>query len=108
MKEYFPYEQCSETVLYHHHTWSLSNTVLENISIPSEAYLISLADSVAGLILENPEICENEELLLDKLRGMDHDRSNVSLFAELCKAGLLREMASGDYTENLFNVTKRL
>lgn len=108
MKEYFPYEQCAETVLYHHHPWSLRDTAIENISIPSEAYLISLADSVAGLILENPEICENEELLLDKLRGMDHDRSNVSLFAELCKAGLLREMASGDYTENLFNVTKRL
>ena len=73
MKEYFPYEQCAETVLYHHHPWSLRDTAIENISIPSEAYLISLADSVAGLILENPEICENEELLLDKLRGMDHD-----------------------------------
>ena len=37
---------------------------------------------------------------------MDHDPNNVALFGELCKAGILREIASGDYIENLLNVSK--
>jgi len=108
MKEYFPYEQCPEVVLYHHHPWSERNTVIENTSIPEEANFISLADSVAGLVLDNPDWCDNEEELLEKLRELDHDPGIISLFAELCRAGILREVASGDYIENLMNVSKRL
>ena len=108
MKEYFPYECCPGAVLYHHHRWSEGGTAVDNTTIPDEADLISLADSVAGLVLGDPGLCANEELLLDRLRGLDHDPNNVALFGELCKAGILREIASGDYIENLLNVSKRL
>jgi len=108
MKEYFPYEYCPAAVLYHHHPWSAKDALLDNARVPDEADLISLADSVAGLVLRDPGLFSNEELLLEKLGERDHDPGNISLFAELCKAGILREVASGDYIENLMNVVKRL
>lgn len=108
MKEYFPYTQYPEAVLYHHYPWSMRDSAPDHTGIPQEADLISLADSVAGLFLEDPESLANEEELLEKLGGLDHDPSHVSLFAELCKAGILRELISGDYMQNLLHVSGRL
>lgn len=108
MKEYFPYEQCAEAVLYHHLPWSQREAAVENAQIPGEAYLLSLADSAARLVLENPALCSDVEKLVEKLRMMDHDPRNVSLFAELCRAGILREIASGEYLGDLINFSGRL
>lgn len=108
MKEYFPYEQCAGAVLYHHLPWSEREMAVENVPIPGEAYLLSLADSVAGMVIDRPEICEDEDGLLKELGKMNHDPRNVSLFAELCRAGILKEVASGDYFKNLLNVAGRL
>mgnify|MGYP000011448298 CR=1 FL=1 len=108
MKEYFPYDRCPEVVLYHHLPWSKRDAALENIAYPAEADLLALADDAAGLILSQPEICPHEEILTQKLESLGHDSRNVSVFAELSKAGILKEVASGDYMRNLLNVSAGL
>ncbi|SHI97056.1 EAL domain-containing protein [Thermoclostridium caenicola] len=107
MKEYYPYDRCPEAVLYHHLPWSERGAALEAMDYPDEADILSLADEAACLILDDPGTCMEEEMV-QRLESSGHDSRNVSVFAELCRAGILKKAASGDFMQNLLNVSGRL
>lgn len=103
MKEYFPYSDFAEAVLYHHTRYNDKAEALSNIAIPEEAYLLSFADDAAGLIIGGGEGKPDERDVMARLGEGGHNPLHVKSFGDLVEEGILDSIYSGDYLNDLLN-----
>lgn len=103
MKEYFPFSEYAEAVLYHHNHYGDKGRVFNNVMIPEEAYLMAFADSAARLVLENSDHDIDKQEIMSNLKEGRHKSEHMALFEELIDEGILERIKSGKYVNDLLN-----
>lgn len=102
LKHTLLFEEESSIVLYHHHSYEKKDNLINNIPIPEDAFLISLADSIS--------LCfnifkYNEPKIVEYIENIDKNRFNkihIEKLIELVKdKDLINEIVSGRYVKFL-------
>ncbi len=102
LKEFSPFPEYVRAVLYHHKKYNNRSNVFNNTAVPDEAYLLSLADAVSDMILNSTyeNLCER---ILDKTSQSEFKPEYVTVLQVLCDEGLLSEIVSGEYQDELLS-----
>lgn len=103
MKEYFPFSEYAEAVLYHHNRYGDKGRTFNNVVIPEEAFLISFADDAASFIMGSHESGIDRNEILSSLKEGCHNPQHVALFRELVNEGILERINSGEYVNDLLS-----
>lgn len=100
-KEFSPCPEYARTILYHHKKYGVTG-VVNNITIPDEAYLLSLAISIADTIL-NSKDSEINKKVISRLEMGNFKPEYKEVFEELCRENLLSRITTGDYRKELLS-----
>jgi putative nucleotidyltransferase with HDIG domain len=96
IREFSPLKDLSSVILYHHHKYEERNNFINNIPIPEDAFLISLADRVSVLYISNKKSFKDNVTnltynLIDKWFKKEHVEALIYL------------MENTDFMDKLFD-----
>lgn len=96
------FKHTAPAILYHHHSYKDKDKYIEEIEIPEEAFLISLADRVS---ISCSLLNYNEEKIIKELRNIDKSKFNPIhiniLFNLIEKNEIIKTIVEESYKENL-------
>ncbi len=102
LKEFSPFPEYARAVLYHHKKHNSIWDEFNNTAVPDEAFLMSLADAVSDIVQNSTyeNLCER---ILDRTTGSDYKADYVAVLKVLCDEGILSDLVSGEYVDELLN-----
>ncbi|MCX7774408.1 MAG: EAL domain-containing protein [Clostridia bacterium] len=100
LKEYYPFSEYAEAVLYHHRLRSGQTGQINGVNIPDEASLMELADAVSDTITKNayPNLAEH---VFAEAGKTSYKQEYVDVLKVLCEEGILSHIVSGEYLQDL-------
>lgn len=111
-KEFSPYPEYARMLLYHHrkyHSDSVrgNNGIINNITIPDEAYLLYLAGTVAEVIMESDSANIGQKVA-SRIGENGFKPEYREAFEALCQDGILSMITSGEYRDDLLSYIKSI
>ncbi|MGI6085453.1 MAG: EAL domain-containing protein [Acetivibrionales bacterium] len=100
-KEFSPYPEYARIILYHYKKYGV-NGVPGNISIPEEAYLLSISCAIADVIVGSKE----EDIYANIDRRIKEDGFKPeykAVLEQLCEENMLSRITSGEYRRELLS-----
>ncbi len=105
-KEFSPYPEYASIILYHHKQYGI-NGVIDDITIPEEAYLLSMAGVVAEVVIEG-EVENVYERVVAKIEENGFKPEYKEALIELCQEDILSRLVTGEYRKDLLVYIKSI
>ena len=111
-KEFSPYPEYARIILYHHRKYPADgingiNGIINNITIPDEAYLLSLAGAASEAITGSDSDSVYERVT-SRIEGNGFKPEYKEAFKVLCQEGILSRIVSGEYRGDLLAYIKSI
>lgn len=100
-KEFSPYPEYARMILYHYKKYGV-NGVINNISVPDEAYLLSLAVTIAEVIANSKEedIYDN---VAERIKQDGFKPEFKTVLEQFCEENMLSRIITGEYRVELLS-----
>lgn len=110
-KEFSPYPEYAAAILYHHRKFTDDHTgygdVINNIEVPDEAYLLSLAEAAAEAITGGDPGSAAERVAA-RIEGNGFKPEYREAFSSLCQEDIISRIVSGEYRDDLLTYIKSI
>lgn len=100
-KEISPYPEFARIILYHNKKYDI-NGAIGNIVVPDEAYLLSLAVTIAEVIINSKEKDINKNVA-ERIKENDFKPEYKEVFEQLYEENMLNRITTGEYRAELLS-----
>lgn len=111
-KEFSPYPEYAPAILYHHRRFPDYNAgnndgIINNIAVPDEAYLLSLAEAAAEAITGG-DPASAADRVISRIEGNGFKPEYREAFGSLCQEDIISRIVSGEYRDDLLAYIKSI
>lgn len=115
-KEFSPCPEYARAILYHHKNYNADEDKPNMISIPEEAYILSITTLIADIILGSDLLQQKPEDAIEdvytkvmlRLNKKDLMLEHRKVLVELCQEGILNKIITGEYKEELLEYINKI
>lgn len=100
-KEFSPYPEFARIILYHNKKYGV-NHAINNIVVPDEAYLLSLAVAIAEVIVNSSREDVNKNVA-ERIKENDFKPEYKEVLELLCEENMLNRITTGEYRSELLS-----